>query len=86
MINLSGGLARNGSNVVNVSGLLNNGTVTLIQYGGSETGSGSFTLGTVPNRISATLFDLGAGKVDLSIVSEIPKWTEVVRISGARIE
>jgi autotransporter-associated beta strand protein len=76
VINLSGALTRSGSNTINVSGAaLTSGTITLVQYVGAEGGAGSFTLGILPNRITGQLFDLGAGKVDLSIVSDIPKWT-----------
>jgi autotransporter-associated beta strand protein len=72
-------LARNGNNVVNLAGSnFSVGTFTLIQNTGAETGTGSFTLGTLPNRILASIFDTGS-KVDLNITGiDFPKWTGAV--------
>jgi autotransporter-associated beta strand protein len=73
---ISGGLTRDGNNVVNLLGSnFTVGTITLIQYSGTEGGAGSFTLGSLPNRILASLFDTGS-QLDLNITGiDFPKWT-----------
>ncbi len=72
----AGGLTRNGNIVVNLQGSnFSVGTITLIQNTGAETGTGTFTVGTLPNRVLASVFDTGS-KVDLDITGiDFPKWT-----------
>ena len=70
----------NGTDTINISGTgLSVGTFDLINYTGSIGGAGfsSLTLGSLPARVTASLFNnIGAAKVQLNISAfDVPKWT-----------
>jgi autotransporter-associated beta strand protein len=55
---------------VNIGGKVAVGQFPLIKYSGTKVGSGSFTLGTLPASVSATLVDnTGNQSVDLNVTS-----------------
>jgi autotransporter-associated beta strand protein len=78
MVN-AGALTRDGGNVVNILGSnFTTGTISLIQYTGPAGGSGSFTLGSLPNRMLANLVDSGS-ELALHITGiDLPRWTGAV--------
>jgi autotransporter-associated beta strand protein len=62
---------------VNISGsILTTGQYPLIQYYGGESGSGAFTLGSLPGGVSATLVDDHTSSVYLNVTAT-PVQTEV---------
>jgi autotransporter-associated beta strand protein len=71
---------------VNISGKVGVGVFPLIKYSGTKTGSGSFTLGTLPAGVSATLvdnagnqsLDLNVSSAPLSIITDISSGTNFV--------
>lgn len=63
-------VAINGTVTVNINGNVGVGQFPLIKYSGTKTGAGSFTLGTLPSGVSATLVDnTGNQSVDLNVTS-----------------
>jgi autotransporter-associated beta strand protein len=69
------GFAVNGTNIVNVTGLLPAiypGTYTLVTYvSGTKTGSGLFVVGTLPARASGHIVDTGS-EIDLVVTAANP--------------
>jgi len=75
-LNISGALAVNGAVSVNLADTLPQvGQFPLIKYG-SRTGSGSFSLASVPSGVTANIVtNSGAGSIDLQIISvSLPRW------------
>jgi autotransporter-associated beta strand protein len=74
-LNVTGAMAANGDVTVNVdSSLPQVGQFPLIQYG-SRSGSGSFTLGSLPPGVVATIVTNPAGSIDLNITFvAAPRW------------
>jgi autotransporter-associated beta strand protein len=81
-LNVTGALAVNGVVTVNIADdLPQMGAIPLIKYG-SRTGSGSFTLGSLPPGVTANIVTNPAGSIDLAIsFVAAPRWEGV--ISGA---
>lgn len=73
----SGSLTLNGTVTVNVADTnMIVGTIPLVSYVGSESGFGSFTLGTLPDGVVATLDDNLTGLVSLNVTrANDPYWT-----------
>ena len=71
---VTGTLTLNGTVTVNITDNLPAvGTIPLVEY---ATLAGSFVLGTLPDGVSATLADDGAGLVYLNVTSvTLPRWT-----------
>ena len=76
-LEVTGNLTLNGPVAVDIEDLEPEvGSFTLISYSGPKSGSGSFELGRLPNGVSATLSDDGAGTVTLEITDiTFPSWT-----------
>ena len=68
--NVSGNLAVNGNTTVNVTDALPQlGQFPLIKYG-SKSGSGTFTIGTLPTGVAATIvINTGNNSIDLNVTS-----------------
>lgn len=78
-LNVTGNLAVNSTVTVNVTGTkFSTGTLKLLSYT-TQSGSGSFTLGTLPAGVVATLHDDNAGSVYLNITQvALPRWDGTV--------
>jgi autotransporter-associated beta strand protein len=64
----AGGLTLNGAVTVNVADLMPVvGSIPLVSYNGAKGGTGSFTLGSLPDGVSASLVDNGSGLVSLNV-------------------
>ncbi len=74
-INLAGALSVNGPIAVNIADALPQvGEFPLIKYG-SRTGSGSFTIASIPSGVVATIVTNPAGSIDLKITAvSAPRW------------
>lgn len=78
-----GNVTVNDAVTVNIGGKVAVGQCPLIKYGGTETGAGSFTLGTLPAGVSASLvnntanqsLDLLVTSAPLSIITDISSGT-----------
>jgi autotransporter-associated beta strand protein len=75
-LNITGNLAANGNNIINLADAVPQlGQFPLIKYG-TRTGSGTFTIGSLPTGVVATLVtNTGNSSIDLDITSvNLPKW------------